>query len=136
MTEEDSVTVQAMKMLSDPQFNKLNQRLNRVNVFDAIDMGRQEIKHSAFLAWLMDPSSPHALGDLFIRRLLAQLYKENIRNHHSDELADDFASLAADDLTEIEVVREREAHIDILLKTLDNRMVICIENKVDAWLHA
>ncbi|MDF7665261.1 PD-(D/E)XK nuclease family protein [Bifidobacterium sp. ESL0745] len=135
MAEEDSVMVQAMKLLSDPQFNKLSQRLSRVNVFDVIDMGRQEIKHSAFLAWLMDPASPHGLGDLFIRRLLAQLYRENIQNHHSDELANDFASLAADDLTEIEVVREREAHIDILVKTLDNRMVICIENKVDAWLH-
>ncbi|WEV64627.1 MULTISPECIES: PD-(D/E)XK nuclease family protein [unclassified Bifidobacterium] len=134
MSENNSLASKAMELLADPDFDQLNQRLNRVNVFDAVDMGRQEIKHSAFLAWLMDPSGPHGLGDLFIHRLLAQLYVDNSEKFAESGVAS-FVPLAADDLSELNVVRESEDRIDILAKTIDDRMVMCIENKVDSGLH-
>lgn len=125
--KQSSIEVQAMKMLADDDFLALDSRLNRPNVFEAVNLGHAEIRHSAFLAWLLNPSNPHGLGDLFIRRLLAELFEENPSGG--------FASLAADDLTELKVVRESESNIDLLIRTQDNRLVVCVENKIFSGLH-
>ncbi|PJM75382.1 PD-(D/E)XK nuclease family protein [Bifidobacterium simiarum] len=124
---QPSIEVQAMRMLADDDFLALDSRLNRPNVFEAVNLGHEEIRHSAFLAWLLNPSNPHGLGDLFIRRLLAELFEENP--------AGGFASLAADDLTDLKVVRESESNIDLLIRTRDDRLVVCVENKIFSGLH-
>lgn len=124
---DSSVGVQAMRLLADNDFQTLSAHLHRMNVFKAVGMARQEIKHSAFLAWLMDPSAPHAMGDRFLRFLLARLLEDN--------QAEGFASVTVDDLSDVIVTRERESNIDILVRTRDRRLIICIENKVDSGLH-
>ncbi|MBT1164438.1 PD-(D/E)XK nuclease family protein [Bifidobacterium felsineum] len=87
----------AMTMLSDLDFLEANSLLHKPNMFDMVGMSRQEIRHSAFLAWLLEPSNPHGLDDLFIRRLLAELYKAH---------PEGFASFAVKDLSNLAVERE------------------------------
>ncbi|PLS26301.1 PD-(D/E)XK nuclease superfamily [Bifidobacterium parmae] len=125
--ETTQIEVQAMRMLADDDFLALNSRLNRPNIFEAVNLGHAEIRHSAFIAWLADPSNPHGLEDLFLRRLIAELFKENPNRG--------FASLAADDLTDVNVIRESESNIDLLIRTRDDRLALCLENKVFAGLH-
>ena len=122
-----SIAEQVMCMVTDPDFQDLNARLHRPNFFTATDMNHRELHHSAFLAWLLNPSAPHGLQDSFIRMLLALLFQKRPAGH--------FASLVADDLSALTVTREQEDNIDILLRTEDARMVLCIENKVRSWLH-
>ena len=46
----------------------------KANIFDAVGMERQEVKHSAFIAWLLDPSKPHGLGNRFLAEFCRRLF--------------------------------------------------------------
>lgn len=48
----------------------------RANIFDAVGMERQEVKHSAFIAWLLDPDKPHGLGNRFLAEFCKRLFNE------------------------------------------------------------
>ena len=50
----------------------LENLLDRFNVFEAIGFVGQEIKHSHFLAFLLDPNQNHGLEDRFLRNLLRE----------------------------------------------------------------
>lgn len=43
------------------------------NIFEAVGVLRQELRHSDFLAFLLDPRQNHRLGDAFVQRLLQKI---------------------------------------------------------------
>ena len=96
------------------------------NVFEAAGMVRQEIRHSNVLSFLINPSEPHGLNDVLLRRLIHAV-SQGPKHEESPKQLD----LALADFSDIKVRRE-EMHIDILLYSPKNKLVIVIENKVDA----
>ena len=44
---------------------RLEDIVDDFNVFSALDIVKSEVRHSAFLAWLLNPSASHGLGDYF-----------------------------------------------------------------------
>lgn len=124
----------ATKLASDTNFVALDQHLRRFNIFDATDMVRREIKHTKFLAFLLDPKKPHGMGSKFIRAFLA-----DIANDGDIPLLDM-------DLSSIEVKPEHKLKkkedssggtIDILIQVRlrsnsKTPYIIAIENKLDA----
>ena len=38
---------------------QLEERIGRFNIFDALGVAHAEIRHSNFLAWLLDPAESH-----------------------------------------------------------------------------
>ena len=107
---------------------RLEAILDRFNIFESLGLVRQEIRHSAFLRWLLDPTETHGLGDYWLRRFLRIIIKaceENPRN------APSLFDLDGWDLGETEVYKEWH-NIDILILDNRNRFVCVLENKVDA----
>src|SRR5216684_247249 len=49
---------------------RLEALLDQFNIFEAIRAVRQELRHSDFIAFLLDPQENHGLGDAFVSRLL------------------------------------------------------------------
>ena len=49
---------------------KLEQLTSEFNIFTSLKVEYQEIKHSNFLSWLMDPNETHQLGDSFLKLFL------------------------------------------------------------------
>ncbi len=41
-----------------------------LNIFEAAGLYRQEIRHSTFLAFLLNPQEDHGLGDAFLKRII------------------------------------------------------------------
>ena len=115
----------------------------KANIFDAVGMERQEVKHSAFIAWLLDPSKPHGLGNKFLSEFCKQLFRNEsvsvqARNRTALVTADIYSE---DDLSDfiydkkVEVYRERvlvdsESRIDIYIESKATKTAIVIENKV------
>lgn len=101
------------------------------NLFEAAGMVRQEIRHSNFLSFLLDPKKPHGLGDQFIKKLMLRAATINE--------AKDVAQLSTllgnfDDLV---VAREwnttqSKLRIDIVAWSHQNQSVFVFENKVDS----
>ena len=56
-----------------PLLERIRTLLDRFNVFEAIGFVGQELMHSQFLAFLLDPKQNHGLEDAFLRRLLYEV---------------------------------------------------------------
>ena len=95
------------------------------NLFEALNITRQEIRHSRFLAYLLDPSETHGLGDKFLRAILLAVIGENA------DVPVGRLSVALQDLSESVVYCERD-HFDITVQIPALNLLFVIENKVDA----
>ena len=58
--------------ISDPDLERLQVGLNEPNIFDILRVSSQEIRHSNFLAWLLNPKGSHGLGSYFLKRILRE----------------------------------------------------------------
>lgn len=107
----------------DRNVDLLQADLNRPNLFSILGVQRKEIRHSNFLAWILNPSANHGFGSGFLVRML----------RHISALASlsvqETMNLEAEALLGVEVYREWK-NTDVLLVT--KNAVICIENKIDA----
>lgn len=114
------------------QFEALDCFPGGFNIFEAVGMIGQEIKHSNFLAFLLDPSQKHPFGDGFVRKFL----KQAARN--SSDKAFSPLQVALVGYSDLEVYREwhdpqiSKRKIDIVMVSRKNRAVYAIENKVGA----
>ena len=123
------MTSASLRAFSDdprlPQLAALLRRPPRFNILSALGVGRQELRHSDLLAFLLDSHKPHGLGNRFARALLdrvAPLLPEAL----------DVRTLSLAGMT---VQREWNS-IDILLESPADKLAVIIENKVDSDEHS
>lgn len=112
---------------SDPTLKELGTNLQKFNIFKAIGMVSQEIRHSHFLAFLLNPSENHGLGDTFLKQLLMKTLSEtdNISRSVAVETIDLSGAL----------VKTEWEHIDISIVDKTSKLVVAIENKVNSGEH-
>ena len=96
--------------------------INEFNPFSVLGVEKYEIRHSNFLAWLLEPSGNHKAGNFFLRQLI------NLHSEMDNSLK---VKYLLDDLNDVVVFRERK-NIDLLIVSEKLKFVICIENKVYA----
>lgn len=108
----------------------LEQQIGRFNIFDALGVARVEIRHSKFLAWLLDPSESHGQGSLFLRAVLMDLLRDAPVEHRILSPVE----LDGAELRDVEIRREWK-HIDLLITCQEPKFVIAIENKIDSGEH-
>jgi hypothetical protein len=63
-------------VVNNADLERLESLLNQFNIFEAVGMVRQEIRHSRFLAFLLNPNASHHLGDIFLKTFLKRLLLE------------------------------------------------------------
>jgi hypothetical protein len=115
------------QLVADIDFDKLELGLRNPNIFDVLQITKNEIRHSNFLAWLLDSRGSHNLGDLFLRRFLREVFA-------SDLMADlDQVEANELELSGVEIRREWQ-NIDLLI--VHDEVVVCIENKVLSSEHS
>jgi len=103
---------------ADADLLHLESLLKRFNLFEAVGAVRHELRHSDFLAFLLDPSRNHGLGAAFLHRFLqAALDLDGI------------------DLSRAYVLREWH-HVDILIVDDASHLAVIIENKIDTGEHS
>lgn len=146
MTEAEEVKLKlealSKALQSIEQFDK-----NEFNIFSAVGMQTQEVKHSFFLAYLLDAKQSHGFGDTFLRAFLSRLYSYKNKANKDDinrnmrllanigiRNADDFDlfTVGATVVTE-KVLVDQENRIDIFIETV--RGGIIIENKTITTNH-
>lgn len=115
------------------ELRQLEDRIGRFNIFDALRVTRDELKHSNFLAWLLDPAESHGQGALFLRAVLMDLLSRARDGGYAVPVSP--IQIDAAELHGLEVRREWR-HIDLLIKCDDPAFIIAIENKIDTGEHS
>jgi PD-(D/E)XK nuclease superfamily len=118
-------------LVGNHDLDRLEALLDRFNILEALGVVRQELRHSDFLAFLMDPRGNHGLGDAFVKRLLQSVLIS---------VGDVSASVTP---IEIELwnlnrmeIRKEWRHIDIVLLDEDHELAIIVENKIGTGEHS
>ena len=115
-------------VLDNPELERLEDIISDFNLFEVLNLQKQEIRHSNFLAWVLNPTQPHALGSYFLKRVLI---KASSRGGSIGDNPISPIDVDVWDLSETLVLRE-ENRIDILLLNEGEGFVCAIENKIDS----
>ncbi len=118
-------------VVGNRDLERLEALLDRFNILEALGMLRQELRHSDFLAFLMDPKGSHGLGDVFVKRLL----RGALGGSGDVPLPMTPIELEQWDLGRVEVRREWN-HMDILLLDEDHKLAVVVENKIGSGEHS
>jgi len=113
-------------VVGNSDLEELETQLEKFNIFEAIGVVRQELRHSNFLSFLLDPSQNSGLGQAFLKRFL----QKAISNSVTSELSITPIDLDSWDLHNVIVQREWQ-NIDILILEENIKIAIIIENKID-----
>lgn len=117
---------QLRKLGNDKALLRLDRSLRRFNVFVAMGAVRQELRHSDFLAFLLNPYSSHNLKGRFTEILLSEVQ----RSTDKARLAPFLNKRKTFDNAE---VRREWENIDILLLCRSSKLALIIENKIDSF---
>lgn len=115
--------------VNNESLDRLRAYLNRFNPIRVMKMEHMEIRHSAILAWLLEPRETHGLGDKFLKAFLCEAFRGNSRPGLPTAL-----DVAQSDLRDVELRREWHG-IDILIHSASRNWVFIIENKFYSSQH-
>jgi len=132
--EQDLKALEAF-LVGNEDLDRLEALLDRFNIFEAIGMVSRELNHSQFLSYLLDPRKNHGLGNLFIKRLLQNVL--SIADEGEDRALMPISAIELElwDLERMTVQREWH-RVDILLRDVEHRLVVLIENKIKSGEHS
>jgi hypothetical protein len=116
-------------VVGNRDLEQLEALLAEFNIFEALGAVRQELRHSDFLAFLLDPRAKHRLGDAFLKRLLKYVLVSVPGPPVSA------VEIDATDLGDTSVRREWQ-RIDILVHHPESRLICAIENKIGSTEHS
>lgn len=116
--------------VNNTDLDRISGYLNRFNPIRIMRMESMEIRHSAILAWLLDPRETHGFDDKFLRAFLAQALRGQDTKHKPTAL-----DVSQADLRDAEVRREKQ-NIDLFVASSSNGWAFVIENKFHSKQHS
>lgn len=118
-------------VVDNSELEKLEELTSNFNIFESLDIVKQEIRHSKFLAWIMNPNESHGLGDYFLKKFLIRTTSlANSRGLGGITPV----QIDISEFDEVKVQREWKS-IDIIIIDEKNKFVCIIENKLEASEH-
>ncbi|WP_286733037.1 MULTISPECIES: PD-(D/E)XK nuclease family protein [Sphingobacterium] len=114
-----TITEKLLELEKDEHFQKLKALLQRPNIFQILKLDRYEIRHSNFIAWLLNPNEKHGLGTLFLDKVLGDLIPKEVLSKRGAFKW---------------IKRESINNIDLFIQFDD--LIVAIENKFDSGEHS
>ncbi len=115
--------------VNNENLDQIEAYLGRFNPIKVMKMERMEIRHSAILAWLLDPKETHGLGDRFLKAFLGEAMSGQSDLGHPTAL-----DISQSDMRDAEIRCEWQ-NIDIFVLSPSNQWAFVVENKFDSRQH-
>jgi len=131
MTDPTDIQELERFLQEDADFERLEGIASHFNPFEAMSWTRQELRHSAFIRWMFDPSETHGLGAYPLRTFLKYIIGRGVTGPEAPTLFD----VDGWDLTRTSAATEWE-RIDFFLLNDSERFLVLVENKVDTGEHS
>lgn len=133
-------------LLKDKDFIDLKTSLTHFDPFRVLRVIRSENRHSNVLAWLLDPSGNHQIGDDFTNNFLRSVlvYNDCLKEYPEIDLytynQDEEGGIENTvNFSDVKIIREwsenglkTERRVDILGISEKHKLVFFIENKIDS----
>ncbi len=118
------------KLVLDEDFQELSRILKSrpPNIFRILGIETNEVRWSAFLAWLLDPNEDHGLGDRFLRAFLVDVAEKS--KEKTLKINDIRSMKLLEVRVRVEECFEEEGRGDIVIRCRDDNRLCIIENKV------
>jgi hypothetical protein len=113
--------------IRDIELQRLELLLGKFNLFEALKLVWHEVRHSDFLAYLLDPQQNHGLRDSFLKAVLQEALTGCVNGVTPIDID-------VWNLTSAEVRREWQ-NIDIFVRDETNHLAVIIENKIQSTEH-
>ena len=125
-SEEDKENIKKLEQFvyDNEKLELLESKVNDFNPFNVLKADSFEIRHSNFLAWILDSHQNHKLGEYVLKKFIKEICIKNI-----EEKDYNLRRLMTMDLSDVEIFRE-EKNIDLLIVSDKNKLVILVENKI------
>lgn len=117
-------------LIANPDFELLENEFQHYCPFEASGIVRAETRHSNFLAYLLDPYRPHALGSRLLKHLVITAIK-NMHKHGLDQKQVRPLEVQLMDFEDVEIRREFR-NIDLLILSQKHKIVVAIELKIES----
>ncbi|MEX0268749.1 PD-(D/E)XK nuclease family protein [Leptolyngbyaceae cyanobacterium UHCC 1019] len=88
MTDQEDRGFLERFIVDNDDLEKLESLVNQFNIFEAIGVTRQELRHSDFLAFLLNPTQSHQLGDRYLNEAEAERQRAETERQRADQLAE------------------------------------------------
>jgi hypothetical protein len=120
----------ALEALAELDRRSQRRLASRFNLFKALGVERREVRtHSAFLAELLRPNGTHAQGTAFLEAFLQHCLRKGDEFKHFPPI--EFPTGAA--FWEVDCEKSvPDGQLDIVVRSLQSRLLMVIENKIDA----
>jgi hypothetical protein len=119
-------------IINNKNLERLENIVNDFNIFTSLNLTNNEIRHSNFLSWLMNPKENHNLKDYFLSSLLKEI---SVRASSLGINAPSIFDIDSWSFIETEILREWR-NIDILIKDDNHKLICVIENKIYSKEHS
>ncbi|MBS4068978.1 MAG: PD-(D/E)XK nuclease family protein [Sulfurimonas sp.] len=110
------------------EFAKIDSYTKQFDLFEIMKVSRKELIHSDIIASLLNPNGSHKMGHTFVNMFIKAL---NVEKEGCQGMPFSLSTIISAINSNVRVFRERY-NIDILLVFMDIKLVIAIENKIDA----
>ncbi|CAA9393081.1 MAG: hypothetical protein AVDCRST_MAG93-9830 [uncultured Chloroflexia bacterium] len=141
MSEPDAASTQAtldaLRALEEdaPELERIENLLDRFNIFESIGFIGREVMHSRFLAFLLDPKQNHGLGTLFLRGFLRKV-SESTDKVSLPQILDNADEGSLDQTVVQTEVYTGDGRIDLLLLNEAGKWAMIVENKIWSAEHS
>ncbi len=109
--------------VNNEKLDRVGAYLNRFNPIKTMQMEGMEIRHSAILAWLLDPRETHGFGDRFLKAFLCEALRGRSGSGGLTAI-----EVSQGDLRDATIRREWR-NIDIFILSPGNNWAFVVENK-------
>lgn len=116
--------------VNNKKLAQISAHLSRFNPIRVMRMERMEIRHSAILAWLLNPQESHGLSDQFLKAFLSEALRGQAGLGFPTAL-----DVVRADLRKAQIRREWQ-NIDILIHLPEEGWAFVVENKFDSRQHS
>jgi len=124
-----------IKFLNDENFGRLETFTGLYCPFEALKISEYEIRHSNFIADILDPNKKHGFGDVILKSLIVEIL--SIKERYEDA-----AAILVGEISNVQISREWQ-HIDLLVQFNTNstrwktkHYAFVFEFKINSGLHS
>tara|TARA_B100001971_G_C18174657_1_gene529221 strand:- start:31 stop:1242 length:1212 start_codon:yes stop_codon:yes gene_type:complete len=119
-------------IIENKDLEKLEDIVDEFNIFTSLNIKKNEIRHSNFLSWLLDPNESHGLGSSFLTYFLRRV---SVKASNLVKLEPSIIDIDSWNFDNVEIERE-QMNIDIIIRLDDQKFICVIENKISAGVRS